>query len=177
METLPHIPSQIYAGDTLSFTRSLADYSAADGWALSYTMNGPAKVTFTTTADGSIHVALVAAATTAGWGAGTYTIVEAAVKGDERYTVGISTIEVLANPADGVSTDQRPHCKRMLDAIEATLEGTATTDQRRTRIDGDELERMDIIDLIKVRDIYAAKWAALQRKQSGKTSRLIKARF
>ncbi|WP_320055607.1 hypothetical protein [Desulfuromonas thiophila] len=177
METLPHIPQQIYAGDTLRFRRSLAAYNAADGWALQYSLSGPAKIVFSTTADGSSHAANVSAATTGSWPAGIYHLVEAAVKEAERHTVAVGTVEVLANPADAASADQRPHCKRMLDAIEATLEGTASKNQRRYRHGDRELERYDILDLIKIRDHYAAQWRAYQRAQTGRTSRLIKARF
>jgi hypothetical protein len=176
METLPHIPQQIYAGDTLSFNRLLPDYSAADGWTLEYIMGGPASVEFSTTADGSAHSANVSATVTSDWAPGTYSIAEKAVKGDERYTTGVGTIEVLADPSSA-TTDARPHCKRMLDAIEATLEGTASNNQRSYTHNNRSIERYDILDLIKIRNQYAAQWRAYQRKQAGKTSRLIKARF
>ena len=40
-------PAVFTAGDTLKFTRSLADYPASEGWVLSYTLvNADAKISF-----------------------------------------------------------------------------------------------------------------------------------
>ncbi|MCD6527016.1 MAG: hypothetical protein J7K75_08525 [Desulfuromonas sp.] len=178
MENISPIPQQLFAGDTLTFIRSLAAYSAADGWVLKYVLNGPKVVEFSTTANGSSHVANVPFATTENWTPGTYTIVEAATKDGQRFTTATGLIQILANPANvAAGTDTRPHCKKMLDAIEATLEGRATTDQLKYTYNGLSIERTDILDLIAARNRYAREWAAYQRKQSGKTSRLIKARF
>ena len=42
------------AGDTLAFTKTLADYPADDAWVLSYTLiNGTHKITFAATASGA----------------------------------------------------------------------------------------------------------------------------
>jgi len=178
MENLTHIPAQFYAGDTLTFTRSLAAYSAADGWVLKYVLNGPKVVEFSTTAVGSSHVANVPFADTENWTPGTYTIVEKAEKDGQRFTTGTGLIQISANPtavADG--SDNRPHCKKMLDAIEATLEGCATKKQLKYTYNGTAVEYVDINTLITARSKYAREWSIYQKKQAGTNGRYIKMRF
>ena len=178
MENLTHIPAQFFAGDTLTFTRSLAAYSAADGWVLKYVLNGPKVEEFSTTADGSSHVASVPFGTTEIWTPGTYTIVEKAEKDDQRFTTGTGLIQICENPTAVVAgTDNRPHCKKMLDAIEATLEGRASNDQLKYTYNGISIERTDILDLIVARKRYAREWSAYQKKQAGTNGRYIKMRF
>ncbi len=65
----------------------------------------------------------------------------------------------------------------MLDAIESLLEGKATKDQQEYKYKDMSLVRMPFDDLLRVRRLYFDQWQAYQRKQSGKTSRLIKTRF
>jgi hypothetical protein len=74
MADIPTIePSSANAGDTWRWTRTLADYPASAGWALSYTLiNAAAKITINATASGDDHAVTVAAATTGGYAAGTY---------------------------------------------------------------------------------------------------------
>lgn len=170
-------PTAIFAGDSVSWKKALAEYSATDGWALRYDLSGPAAeaIQINSSADGSDHLIEIAAAVTAEWTAGFYAWACRAVKGDERKTLATGTLQVKADPAAGA--DSKPHCKKVLDAIEAVLEGRATHDQRRYEVAGKSVERMDLDELLKIRRIYKTEWDNLQRKQQGKTSRLIKARF
>lgn len=176
--TVPIIePLEIYAGDSVTWRKSHGDYPASDGWALRYDLSGPAEsvLQVTSSGDGNAHLIEISAAITAEWAAGYYAWACRAVKGDERKTLATGTLQVKADPAGGA--DSKPHCKKVLDAIEAVLEGRATHDQRRYEVAGKSVERMDLDELLKLRRIYKTEWENLQRKQQGKTSRLIKARF
>ena len=80
----------ITAGDSLSFTVSLADYPASAGWVLSYRLiprTAGAVLTFSATASGDDHVVALNAAATASWAAGDYTSAAFVTKGADRFTI------------------------------------------------------------------------------------------
>ena len=65
-------PSEIVAGDTLKFKKSLSDYPATI-WTLTYyLLKSGTQITFSGTADCTDHLINVANTTTAGWTAGIY---------------------------------------------------------------------------------------------------------
>lgn len=159
-------PDQIISGDSVAWLKSLADYPASAGWALSYALRGPAQIDLTTTPDGDGHLVSVGSAVTATWTAGFYTWTLFASLWSDRYTVAQGNVEILADPVSvAVGTDQRPHCKRVLDAIEALLEGKATRDQREYEIDGIRISRMEIADLLRWRTVYRREWSAFLKSQ------------
>jgi hypothetical protein len=120
-------PASARAGDTWRWTRSLTDYPAGT-WTLKYRFRNATLAGFEIVAgaSGTDHDVNVAAATSAGYGAGTYTWT-AWVEGgtSEKYTVGGGTMEVEPDyraAAAGAMLDDRTHAKKMLDSIEAWLE-------------------------------------------------------
>lgn len=122
-------PGKIAAGDSLDWTRSLTDYPASEGWTLHYALfNATAAYAITSAADGDNHVVSVDSATTATWDAGRYdwTAYVTHTDGTKRslFTGTIIITPDLTSPYDG-----RSHARKMLDALEAALEGRATTDE------------------------------------------------
>lgn len=117
------LPATLRAGDTLADTFSLSDYSAADGWVLTFTLsNAAGKKTAACTASGADHALAVTAATTSAWAAGAYTWVAHVAKAAERYTVADGQIQVLPDLAGAVAgTDSRSYYRQALDAAEAAL--------------------------------------------------------
>lgn len=116
-------PSRVTAGDTVTFTKSLADYPASDSWVLSYTLiNASNKYSFTAAASGADHLVTVAAATTAAWVAGTYTCLAVATKATERHTVGQGSIVIAPNLAAASTYDTRTSAKKALEAVNTLLE-------------------------------------------------------
>lgn len=83
-------PAELRAGDTWKWTKTLADYPASYPWTLKYRFKHPTAAGFeiTASAAGDNYAATVAAATSAGFTAGTYTWT-AWVEGgsSEKYTV------------------------------------------------------------------------------------------
>ena len=64
-------PATLIAGDTARWIKSLPEYLASAGWALTYTLiNATNKITFSAAASGDDHLVNVAAATTGSWAAG-----------------------------------------------------------------------------------------------------------
>lgn len=155
MVTQTREPIQITAGDTISFTKSLADYLASEGWSLKYTLRGGAEaIEFTSTASGDDHVLLVAAATTALWLPAEYTLTGLAEKGGERHVIYMATLPVLANVESDDAQQATTHAQRMLAKLEAVLEGKAGDDILDSEIEGTVIRRMPFDQIYKLRAKY-----------------------
>lgn len=147
-------PSSVAAGDTVTWRRTLDDYPASAGWALGYVLiNGTAKVTISSTASGDDHLVSVAASTTTGWTAGTYAWRARVTKGAEVYTVGEGRMTV--RPSFGASTfDARTHARKTLEAVEAVIEGRASSAVLEYEIAGRRLKNIPVAELLSLRDRY-----------------------
>jgi len=154
---IPNIePSSANAGDTWRWTRTLADYPASAGWALSYTLiNAAAKITINATASGDDHAVTVAAATTAGYAAGTYDWRARVTRSGEVYTVGEGRLTVR-NAYSAATFDARSHARKTLDAIEAVIENRASSAVAEYQIAGRQLKNIPVADLLALRDRYRA---------------------
>lgn len=115
-------PASVTAGDTIAWTKALADYPASDGWVLTYTLaNSAARITVPTTADGDVHAVSVLPATSAAWAPGTYSVQAHVAKAGARYTVGTGTLQVLPNLVAGSLIDTRSAARQALEAADAAL--------------------------------------------------------
>lgn len=174
-----NIPDKIQAGDSLQFTDSLTNYDAAT-WTLTYTLiNENLRVSFSSTASGSDHYTNVAPATTAKWTKGTYKYLATVSDGSDRFTVGSGTVRILADILE--PSDQREHCEKVLDAIEAVIEGKATLDQSSYSIAGRSLSRYSPAELLAWRDKYKQEVKSLRQAEKVAaglgSGRLVKVRF
>lgn len=172
----------IIAGDTLTFTTTIADYPASEGWTLTHVLrplsSGDA-IQFAATASGDDYVTTVAATTTNGWEAGEYSLVAHVSKAGERYTLDAvaladgsltnNIITVRANPADGDPYDSRSHARKTLDALEAMIEGRASQAQQRYTIRDREVLMLGPEELIKWRSYYRAEVAREEAAGSGRS--------
>lgn len=113
------MPQQVTAGDTLAFSRTLSDYSSADGWTLSYALvNASAQITFNGSADGAGGFDVeVAAATTAAWITGDYRFQEYATKGAERHTTDRGDVTIKPNLATATTLETRTDWEVILDQL------------------------------------------------------------
>lgn len=160
MASLDVPPSRLTAGDTWTWLWSSAAYLPSAGWSSAWRVIGvgvaldvPAVAegdAFRATASAAATVALTIGArgqncTLTGW----------VTRSGVRTTVYSAPLLVLPNPAT-VTGDLRGHAARTLAAIEAMLEGRATTDQARYRIGDRELQRIPIPELLSLRDYYRA---------------------
>lgn len=147
-------PVSLIAGDTAKWLRTLCDAPASAGWVLTYTLiNASAKITFSATASGADHLVNVAAATTAGWAAGSYAWRATVALAGEVFTVSSGTITV--EPAFGAATlDNRSHARKALANIEAYLENANNLTAAMYEIAGRKLQRISVPDLLTLRDRY-----------------------
>lgn len=123
-------PRTFRQGELVEWTRSLANFPAS-AWTLIYTFRSPTHAfTVTATADGDTHAAAITAAISADIPAGDYTwqaVANDGVLDFKQVDAGNLTVaKDLALADDGFET--RTFAKRMLDAIEARIEGTADRD-------------------------------------------------
>lgn len=170
-------PVEVTAGDTVQWTRSLADYPANEGWTLTYTLiNATTKISITASASGEDHAVSVAAATTATWAAGTYAW-QAYVTygGAERHTVGTGTIVIRPNLAGATTLDNRSAARKALDAMDAALEAHGARAHLEAFTIGDRQQKFrSMADFIAARSRLQAEVAReenLQRLRAGLSPR------
>lgn len=154
MPTTPTIePASLNAGDTAKWIKTLEDYPAGDGWVLSYELvNAEQRYVFSASADGDRHLITVSAATTAGWAAGDYAWRARVTMSGEVFTVGSGRITI--NPVFSASTDARSHARRTLEAIEATLEGRASSATAEYQIAGRSMKYIPVAELLALKSHY-----------------------
>jgi len=160
MDTPTTEPTEVTAGDTVKWTRTLSDYPAGT-WTLSYTLvNSASKITITASASGTDHLVSVTPATSAAWSAGLYDWQAYVTDGTDRYQVDSGRLTIHANYAGVTTLDDRSHVKKTLDAIEAVIEGRASQSQQSYTINGRSLTRIPLAELYEFRKQYKAEYAA-----------------
>lgn len=169
-------PKAVTAGDTVRWTRSLPDYSAADGWTLKYRLiNAGGVIDITASASGADHSVTVTAATSASWTAGTYTWQAYVEKAAERQTVGTGSIEIKRNLAAAASgVDTRSTAAKMVADLEAAELDYASNGQggvQRYTIGGREMWFSTAEDFIERLEYWRNRLASEQAAESVRQGR------
>jgi hypothetical protein len=122
-------PTELFAGDSMSWTKSLADYPASAGWTLTYTFKDSTgiKLQKEATASADDYLMTIAPGETVGFvhGGMSWAAVVENGDGSQRRTVGNGYLLVKANPLEGAAVDPRSIARQALDAIEATMLGAS----------------------------------------------------
>jgi hypothetical protein len=163
-------PFELIVGDTAQWRKSISSFQVdtrttihpiPDGWDLSYALRGPSVIDIPAIPDGSEYLVSVPASVTATWIAGHYYWQSYLTKGPDRYSddagqmVLKSNLTSISGPYDG-----RTHVKKVLDAIEATIEGRVTTDIASYSIGGRSISKLSPEELIKARQLYLGEYQA-----------------
>lgn len=121
-------PFAIRAGDSVAWTRSLPEFSAADGWALKYRLLWPTTATpvdIASSATATDHAVSLTAATTAAWPAGRATLVAYVERTVEavldRVSLESRSIDILPDLTTATSHDGRSQNAKALADLEAAL--------------------------------------------------------
>jgi len=157
-------PIEIIAGDTVKFLKEFDDYPVSESWALTYSWvsNVGAPVDVTATTSGTQYLVTIPAANTANMNAGPWYFQAYVTKAGERYTVDSGSTQVVRNfDPLAAATDLRSHNKKMLDLLEAALEGRATDGIESHSIGGTPISLIPLERLKVLRDQY---WSAYQRE-------------
>lgn len=170
-EPLGVVPTRIVSGDklplrldALSATYPTADYTLRFDARLA--SNSPITVTFDKS--GGVHSGTLdfASALAGVW---RYTIRATDSAANSRI-VEDGSIKVFADPNAG---NTQTHAERMLVALEAMLEGKATSDQQSYSIAGRTLTRMTVDEIMKWRSHYKAEVAAERSAGKGIGARRV----
>jgi len=164
-------PLSLIAGDRIAWKRTdlNSDYAVAS-YALSYSARlegaGSTEIEITASESGDDYIVEIPQATSAAYTVGVYHWQAYITRSSdsERITVDSGTWEVKAN-RDVATTDPRTHVKKVLEAIEATIEGRASKDQESYSIQGRSLSRTPIPDLVVLRDKYRAEFVRETRAE------------
>lgn len=166
------ISQTVTAGDSIALSEpdAAAAYPSSSGWTITVVwMPERGGVAAVQTALDAAGVATVLPATTAAWSAGLWRWALVAARTGERVTLGTGQITVRPDPLAARAVDLRSQAKRILDAVDATIEGRASSsDLKVTLADGRSIERLSHSELIAMRDRYARMVSAEERKASGR---------
>lgn len=173
-------PLEVAAGDTIIWTRVLPDYPASAGWVLKYALRGPDVVNVNSEPDGDNH--LVTIDPTEITTQGLYSVQGYVEKEGVRHTIYSGRLKVTPDLVAADATfDGRTHAQKVVDAIEAVIEGRATRDQQEMWIEGEKLVRTPFEELIRIRAKYrqevASQLAREKRRQGRGSGRTIKFRL
>ena len=145
-------PEKITAGVTWKWNKTLSDYPASE-WSLSYYLrrNGATLTSVTASADGDTFKLNVAAGVTALFTPDDYDIIGIVTKGSEKFVVYDGILKVLSNPASSSAYDPRSHARRVLDLIEAAMEGRIPNGMESYTIGGRSINKIPLKEL---RELY-----------------------
>ena len=152
-------PSEFVSGDSVTWSVTLPLYPAASGWAVTYAARGAGSIDITSTGADDVHTVSITAAATAALVPGAYTLQGYAANAGTglRVTFYTGRLLVRANVAAAVAGyDGRSHARRVLDAVEAVLEGRAGKEIMESAVDGLVLKSIPHEKLLLLRQKYLA---------------------
>lgn len=166
-------PIVLTAGDTWRWKVVAPDFPHTDGWALTYHLIGPSGGTISTSADASpaTFLAEKSAAASANVAAGTYTWILRAVKGTDVLQVSSGAITIKEDPASAVA--ELLHEEKMLQAIEAVLEGRIPDDVEEYAIHGRQLTKIPVRELKRLHAQYRYEVWRLQNPGQSNPTRKV----
>ena len=171
------IPAELVAGDTWSWTRSLGDYPAGTWTATVYFESSLGAFNVVGSSSGTMHSFTISAATSTAIVPGLYGWRLRATDGTTTTTVESGMVTVLVDPAKAGRTDVRSWARRTLDAVEAFLEGNASTAQASMSLAGRQISRWSITELTAWRDKLRGEVRAETDPANSGKGRDIKVRF
>jgi hypothetical protein len=171
------LPTALIAGNTWQWDREYGDYHAGTWTAIAYFENKAKTFSAVGVASGSAHRFTVAAATSATYPPGRYKVSVRVTDGSEVFIAETGYCEVEADPAAAGTRDTRSWARRTLEAVEAFLEGNASTAQQSMSIQGRSISRWSLPELTEWRDKLRQEVKTEEQGSRAGLGRNIKARF
>lgn len=166
-------PTAFAAGETVQWTKSVADYPSTDGYSLIYSIRGPSafpNVTATPNSDGTYSITLATTDTT-NLAPGTYPWTSHAYKVGPpvlRFAIERGVIVVTTDMNAAVTIVS--HAAEALPIVEAALKGRLTGDMQQYQIAGRQITKIPIQELYALRSMYRAElWKERNRKRTNPT--------
>ncbi len=150
------VPAAFRSGDTVAWALTLPDYDAGGGWTLTYTFVSTTQVkTLVAVGAGTTYTTSLAAVDSAAWAADDWAWQATIGNGTERYTVGTGRTTVLPSLVGAAAGfDSRGHARKVVDAIEAVIEGRASEAESDLQINGRAIKYIPVAELLALRDRY-----------------------
>jgi hypothetical protein len=178
------LANKLIAGDTYKQNIYASEYDNTDGWEVVLKLVGPTgspiPYSFTTTVvDATTYELRLGPEVTAAFGKGNYSYALVAMKdllpsGTDEHTIESGVLEVELRADLNFDTDLRTHARKVLDAINAVIEGRATKDQESYTIAGRTLTRTPLRELLALQKTYEEK---VMREEQGKLRNKLYVRF
>jgi hypothetical protein len=173
-------PKTIIRGDTVKWTRGFSEYLPADSWVLTYyfvNTAGRISVVASDNGDGTF-LTTISSTVSKQFQKGRWYWQAVVTKAAERFTLDSGEFQVKDGIADATSgLDTRTWARRTLDAVEATLEGRATSDHTSMSINGRSISRMTPLELMDWRDRLRSEVRIEEQAAKAGLGRNIKARY
>jgi len=164
MATLTALPDSFTAGTTVQVLLTVPDYPASSGWTVKLMLAGANLLTVTASASGADHLLTIAAAASANLAAGAYRYAIQASKAGEVYDVSSGTVQIEPNLATALAGQHQSKNERLLELVEALLEGRVIKDVEAYGIDAMTVSK---IPTEKLWDYRASLKAAIAREKRG----------
>jgi hypothetical protein len=189
MSTLAQVPARFVAGETVVWTTCPGEYKPADGWVLTHYFRGVDHLDVVAVASGESFESTITATASALLAPGQYGWQAWVELNGVKVAVDNGSVGVEQGYAEITDPlDTRSNAKKILDAIDAYVLGTADWRQRRILISSGGMERLlesySITDLTGpngLRNYYATVVAREQRlakiRKGRGYFRQIKSRF
>lgn len=176
--TVPDIiPASLVAGDTWIFDRDYSDYPRPTWTATAYFENAEESFSVASTLNGTAQRFTIAAATTATYEAGRYRVRVRVTDGSSTYVAESAWVDVQLDPAKAGNQDPRTWARRTLEAVEAFLEGNASTAQQSMSIAGRSLSRWSLAELTQFRNDLRNEVRTQEQGSNAGLGRNIKVRY
>lgn len=156
-------PTEIRAGDTVRFTYQHPDFPAADGWAMSYTLQGASKAAVSGSVSGEVFDFTVPAATSKNLIAGKYSYTITATLSGARYTAATGVVSVLPDLVAGTAGAHQSQDEKELAFLNSEILARAASDHTEYTIGDRALKREPLAELIAWRDRLRARIARRRR--------------
>lgn len=183
-DPLTRVPLAIVKNTSVAWRFEHSDFDPADGWGLDYSFEGPASLDVAATTDGAGFLVEVTEADT-DLVDGFYIWQAFASRTgppSERVQVDSGRVRFVVDLNEvQFGSDEKTHVQIMCEALEAQLQGRASDGQLRMTINGRSIDRIPILEVEQLFNIYrrkaeAERAALAQGARPGKRRR-IKARF
>lgn len=172
-------PESFAAGESVQWTRTVADYLASDGYVVAWYFRGAGVADVLGEADGSTWTATLSAKATKGLTPGAYRWrMYAELRGGaevlERHLLDEGRCTVLQDFAAATDGDTLSHAEKTLRMIDAALEGRITADVEAYTIGGRQVTKIPVETLVRLRAQYVA---AVRRQRTGKFGQKVGVTF
>lgn len=138
-----------------------------------FLVSSTAQIRIDSMAEGTAHRIQVLSGISASYAPGQYAWRAYAERPGERVTLASGRIDILPNFATATAgLDTRSHARRTLEAIEATIEGRASSDVLSYQIAGRSLSKIPIAELLSLRDRYRRDVRAEEAAEAAASGRL-----